>query len=66
MQTPQGFKYDILAKAFQNAENASRATDDVELMYPIGQAVRIVHGDRSNIKITTQSDWDWASKMWKK
>ncbi|MCY4204525.1 MAG: 2-C-methyl-D-erythritol 4-phosphate cytidylyltransferase [Bacteroidetes bacterium] len=66
MQTPQGFRHEILRKAFRQAEDVSKSTDDVELVYPIGQTVQIVHGERTNIKITTQSDWDWASKVWKK
>ena len=66
MQTPQGFKYELLLRAFRQAGSAIQATDDVELMYHIGQPVRIVQGERSNIKITTQADWDWASKMWSK
>ncbi len=66
MQTPQGFRYDLLLRAFREAGDVSRATDDAELMHHIGQSVRIVPGERSNIKITTQSDWDWASQVWSK
>ncbi len=66
MQTPQGFKYDLLRRAFCQAAGVSQATDDVSLMEYIGQSVRIVDGDRWNVKITTQSDWEWAQQVWKK
>ena len=66
MQTPQGFKYDLLQRAFCQAGGISQATDDVALMGRIGQSVRIVEGDRWNVKITTQSDWEWAQQVWKK
>lgn len=66
MQTPQGFKYDLLQRAFCQAEGISQATDDVVLMKHIGQSVRIVEGDRWNFKITTQSDWEWAQQIWNK
>ena len=65
MQTPQGFQYDLLQKAFRQAGGISDATDDVALMEHIGQSVQIIEGDRSNIKITTPSDWEWAQQMWK-
>ncbi len=66
MQTPQGFKYDLLMDAFQRAkDNISAATDDVALLYHIGKKVKIIDGDQMNFKITTQSDWEWALKMWK-
>ncbi len=66
MQTPQGFRYDLLRRAFCQAEDVSQATDDVALMEYVGQPVRIVDGDRWNLKITTQSDWEWAQQVWKK
>lgn len=65
MQTPQGFQYDLLQKAFRQAGGISDATDDVALMEHIGQSVQIIEGDRSNIKITTPSDWEWAQQRWK-
>lgn len=64
MQTPQGFQYDLLRTAFDAAGKASQATDDVALMYGIGQTVQIVHGDVRNFKITTESDLDWATRIW--
>ncbi|MCY4171452.1 MAG: 2-C-methyl-D-erythritol 4-phosphate cytidylyltransferase [Bacteroidetes bacterium] len=63
MQTPQGFNYSLLVKAFKNAD-LSVATDDVAVMEQLGYSVHIIHGDPRNIKITTQSDWNWAQKSW--
>ncbi len=64
MQTPQGFKYDLLQRVFSQSENISHATDDVELMGAIGQAVQIVEGDSWNIKITTKPDWELAELIY--
>ncbi len=63
MQTPQGFNYALLLGAFQDA-SLSEATDDVAVIEQLGYAVQIVTGDSHNIKITTQSDWNWAQRMW--
>ena len=63
MQTPQGFKYRLLRNAFCQAGMSADITDDVALMNHIGQEVHIIQGDHSNIKITTQSDWEWAKRM---
>ena len=64
MQTPQGFRRNLLVKATHQTGGYLPATDDVALMQRIGQPVRIVEGDPRNIKITTRSDWEWAQKMW--
>jgi len=63
MQTPQGFKYELLMDAFRQRK-FSNATDDVEVMQQAGYDVCIVEGDPRNIKITTKFDWDWANQMW--
>lgn len=56
-QTPQGFKYDILLKAHQNAlEEGVTCTDDAILVEQLGINVRMVEGDYENIKITTPDD----------
>ena len=63
MQTPQGFRDELLAEALHQGD-LSAATDDVELMQHVGHDVCIVEGDPRNIKITTKSDWEWANQMW--
>ncbi len=64
MQTPQGFRRNLLIKAMHQNSGYPQATDDVALMQRLGQPVRIVEGDPRNIKITTQSDWEWAQNIW--
>ena len=57
MQTPQGADLDVLLEAALLAREAGiRATDDLELLIRIGYPVRLVAGDRRNIKITTRED----------
>lgn len=56
-QTPQGFRFDVLHKAFHQHEPASFvATDDAALVAAAGYPVSILEGDDRNIKITTPSD----------
>ena len=54
IQTPQGFKKEILVKAYKG--NVKGATDDAYLVEKLGYKVKIVEGDYSNIKITTPED----------
>lgn len=61
MQTPQGFKYDIVIKAYKNAEQKNLVgTDDATLVEIIGEKVYIVEGNYNNIKITTPEDLEYA------
>ncbi len=62
MQTPQGFKRQILEKAIAAAESAE--TDEVALVQRLGHLVTVVPGSRSNVKITTEEDWKWATMHW--
>ena len=55
--TPQCFKYELLVRAFAQADlGDSSATDDSTLVEQIGARVAIVEGSASNIKITTPED----------
>ncbi|MDI6733115.1 MAG: 2-C-methyl-D-erythritol 4-phosphate cytidylyltransferase [Planctomycetota bacterium] len=53
-QTPQGFRKDIIAKAYQYRQDS--ATDDAFLVERLGVPVSIVPGSANNIKITTKAD----------
>lgn len=65
MQTPQGFKRDILVKAYEKAcELKDDAHDDVAVFQKFGQEVRIIEGSNANIKITTPKDWHFAQQFW--
>ena len=60
-QTPQGFHYDELLKAHDEAAPDS-FTDDCAVMEAVGHDVRIVEGNGENIKITTADDMDEAER----
>lgn len=56
VQTPQGFRRDVLERAHAEAADPSAATDDASLVDAIGEHVVHVDGDVSNLKITTPAD----------
>ncbi len=61
VQTPQAFRLDLILQAFAHAhETGFVGTDDASLVEHLGQKVRIIKGDKSNIKITTPEDLDWG------
>lgn len=57
-QTPQGFRFDVIADAHKRAHEAGQHafTDDAAVAEWAGHTVTIVEGDTGNIKITTRSD----------
>ncbi len=55
--TPQCFRYELLRRAYEQADVQDRAvTDDSSLVEQLGEPVTIVEGNSRNIKITTQRD----------
>ncbi len=57
IQTPQGFKKELILKAYQRAfEENYYGTDDAVLVERVGIPVYVVEGEYSNIKITTKED----------
>lgn len=57
VQTPQLFRYDILKKAFKKAdENKFKGTDESSIVEYAGYKVKIIEGEKTNIKITTKED----------
>ncbi|MFA6571545.1 MAG: 2-C-methyl-D-erythritol 4-phosphate cytidylyltransferase [Bacteroidota bacterium] len=57
IQTPQGFKREIIMHAYQNAQQKMlKATDDAQLAEFAGYPVKVIEGEDSNIKITTKID----------
>jgi 2-C-methyl-D-erythritol 4-phosphate cytidylyltransferase len=66
-QTPQVFRYGILAQAYATAGAVGdlSATDDCSLVlrYVPGARVLAVQGDETNLKITTQVDLVLADRM---
>jgi len=60
-QTPQGFRYDVLKKAFDEAAaDGFVGTDEASLVERSGHAVAVVMGSARNIKITAPADLELA------
>ena len=60
-QTPQGFRYDIIKKAFDAATaDGFVGTDEASLVEHSGADVMVVMGSARNIKITNPADLDLA------
>ncbi|MEW6510512.1 MAG: 2-C-methyl-D-erythritol 4-phosphate cytidylyltransferase [Bacteroidota bacterium] len=67
MQTPQGFRTEMLRRAQRRAQRAGFAgTDEASLVERLGIPVRIVPGDEWNIKITTPADMKLAQWLLKR
>jgi len=63
-QTPQAFQYDLIIKAHENAKREGFAcTDDASLVERLGKKVKIIHGSRRNIKITSREDLVFATAL---
>ncbi|WP_119066813.1 2-C-methyl-D-erythritol 4-phosphate cytidylyltransferase [Rubrobacter indicoceani] len=57
VQTPQGFRLEVLREIFSSSEELlDSATDDASLIERTGGRVRIVRGEKDNIKLTTPED----------
>lgn len=60
-QTPQGFRYQLLKQAFDEAAaDGFTGTDEASLIERSGHPVAVVMGSTRNIKITTPADLDLA------
>ncbi len=63
-QTPQGFKKDILERAYDAlVEEDAEVTDDAQAVERLGHPVEIVPGSHTNIKITTPDDLTIAEAL---
>jgi len=60
-QTPQGFRYDVIKKAFDEATaDGFVGTDEASLIERSGHEVAVVMGSPKNLKITTPGDMELA------
>ncbi len=60
-QTPQGFRFDLLKRAFDDAQQEGFiGTDEASLVERLGHEVAVVMGSPRNIKITTPADLELA------
>jgi 2-C-methyl-D-erythritol 4-phosphate cytidylyltransferase/2-C-methyl-D-erythritol 2,4-cyclodiphosphate synthase len=62
-QTPQAFRRAVLQDAIAAGLEGADATDEASLAERAGHPVRIVEGDRTNIKVTTQQDLSAAQAL---
>ena len=61
VQTPQVFRRSLLVEAFEKAREEHWAvTDDASLVELLGGTVKVVPGERTNVKVTTPEDLQWG------
>lgn len=66
IQTPQIFKRRLLERAYnQAAEEGWLGTDDASFVERLGEKIKLVEGEYSNIKITTPDDLIYFKAMLK-
>ncbi len=63
IQTPQVFRYELLAQAYQEFGPSEEATDDATLVERLGHRVTVFWGAYSNIKVTTPHDVTMAEAL---
>lgn len=64
IQTPQAFRRDVLDEAHERcAAQGWEVTDDASLLERLGIPVRIVSGERGNIKLTTSEDLEALKEL---
>ena len=65
-QTPQGFRYEVIKRAFDSAvADGFTGTDEASLVERLGESVWVVMGSARNIKITTPADMALAEFLMK-
>lgn len=65
--TPQAFSYDLIMRAYEEAEkNDLSVTDDASMVESLGEEVHIVTSNYDNIKITTMEDLIMAEAIIKR
>jgi len=62
VQTPQLFDARLLKEAYRQPFSPA-FTDDASVVEAAGTAVHIIAGDRTNLKITTPDDLDFAARL---
>jgi 2-C-methyl-D-erythritol 4-phosphate cytidylyltransferase len=63
-QTPQGFRYPLLARAYEAARRAGvTVTDEAMAVERLGETVATIPGSPRNRKLTTPEDLAWAEAI---
>lgn len=63
VQTPQAFRRELIARAYEDRARLPHATDDAQLVEASGVRCKVVAGSAFNIKITTRDDLALASAI---
>lgn len=67
VQTPQGFRLDLIAKAHREAKaRGFESSDDGSLVLALGEPVFAIEGERINIKVTFRDDLAIAEAILKR
>jgi 2-C-methyl-D-erythritol 4-phosphate cytidylyltransferase len=61
-QTPQAFRRELLERAFEAAGSAA-VTDEAQLVELLGEKVKLVESQTTNVKITTPEDLEMAVRL---
>lgn len=61
-QTPQGFEKKLLIKAYADLNNTV-VTDDAQAVQLLGEKIKVVEGNRNNLKITYKEDTRLAKAL---
>lgn len=59
VQTPQVFRSETLRRAY-GQEFDTAFTDDASVVERMGVAITLIEGERTNLKLTTPEDMEWA------
>lgn len=63
-QTPQGFRRDVIKAAIERTRNLDNVfTDEASLLEVLGEPVRVVPGNRTNIKVTHPEDLELVDAL---
>jgi 2-C-methyl-D-erythritol 4-phosphate cytidylyltransferase / 2-C-methyl-D-erythritol 2,4-cyclodiphosphate synthase len=63
VQTPQGFRRDLLERAHAASNRPSTVTDDAQLVEALGAAIVLVEGEPWNVKVTVPADLELARRL---
>ena len=63
VQTPQGFDYKAITKAYDNIMATDSFADDIELAKHAGLPINMCKGDEDNIKLTYEHDFLQSNHM---
>ena len=66
MQSPQAFKYRLIMDAYRAAKSSAHVfADDAAVVEYYGNKIRVIEGSKSNIRIKSDEDFDFAKFLFK-